>query len=144
MCMADGKTILRGGFGIFYERNGGNEEYNMGANVPFSNSGATIYPYLDTATTSWTTGTSAGKSPTTPQGITGIQQKYPLTAVYQFNLGMQQQVRNNMVFTHWLCGQHFCSLVADSRHQHRAGERSEPYSHLRRQLRRHRRLQCQL
>ena len=140
----DGKTILRGGFGIYYERNGGNEEYNMGTNVPFSNSGATIYPYLDTATTSWTTGTSAGKSPTTPQGITGIQQRYPLTTVYQFSLGMQQQVRNNMVFTIGYVGNTSVSLVPDSRHQHRAGGRSEPYSHLRRQLRRHRRLQCQL
>ena len=36
-----------GGFGIFYERNAGNEEYNMGTNVPFSNSATTIYPYLD-------------------------------------------------------------------------------------------------
>ena len=95
----DGKTILRGGFGMYFERNGGNEEYNMGPNVPFSNSGATIYPYLDTVTTSWTTGTSAGQSPTTPQGFTGIQQRYPLTTVYQFSLGMQQQVRNNMMFS---------------------------------------------
>jgi hypothetical protein len=92
-----GKTILRGGFGMFYERNAGNEEYNMGANVPFSNSGTTIYPYLDTTTTSWTTGVSAGQSPTTPQGFTGIQDRYPLTTVYQFSLGVQQQLRNNVV-----------------------------------------------
>ena len=84
---------------MFYERNAGNEEYNMGANVPFSNSGTTIYPYLDTTTTSWTNGASAGQSPTTPQGFTGIQTEYPLTTVYQFSLGIQQQVRNNMVAT---------------------------------------------
>ena len=94
-----GKTILRGGFGIFYERNAGNEEYNMGANVPFSNSATTIYPYIDTTTTSWTNGISAGQSPTTPQGFTAIQNSYPITTVYQFNLGMQQQVRSNMVAT---------------------------------------------
>ena len=70
----NGKTILRGGFGIFYERNAGNEEYNMGTNVPFSNSATTIYPYLDTPTTSWTTGASAGQSPTTPQGFTAYRQ----------------------------------------------------------------------
>ena len=92
-----GKTLLRGGFGMFYERNAGNEEYNMGANVPFSNSGTTIYPYLDTTTTSWTTGASAGQSPTTPQGFTGIEDRYPLTTVYQFSLGIQQQLRSNMV-----------------------------------------------
>jgi hypothetical protein len=95
----NGKTILRGGFGVFYERNAGNEEYNMGANVPFSNSGTTIYPYLDTTTTTWTNGESAGQAPTTPQGITGIQKKYPISGVYQYNLGLQQQVQNNMVFT---------------------------------------------
>ena len=83
-----GKTILRGGFGIFYERNAGNEEYNMGANVPFSNSATTIYPYIDTTTTSWTNGISAGQSPTTPQGFTAIQNSYPITTVYQFNMGI--------------------------------------------------------
>jgi hypothetical protein len=97
--MGDQKTILRGGFGIFYERNGGNEEYNMGTDVPFSNTATTIYPYLQTTTTTWTTGTSAGQSPTTPQGFTGIEQRLPITGVYQFNLGVQQQLRNNMVFT---------------------------------------------
>ena len=93
------KTILRGGFGIFFERNAGNEEYNMGANVPFSNSATTNFAYTDNPTSSWVNGTSAGASPTTPQGFTGIQSNLPITAVYQFNLGVQQQLRNNMVAT---------------------------------------------
>lgn len=96
---ATGQTVVRGGFGMFYERNAGNEEYNMGANVPFSNSATTIYPYLDTTTTSWTNGVSAGQSPTTPQGFTGIPYIYPITTLYQFSLGVQQQVRRNMVAT---------------------------------------------
>lgn len=93
------RTILRGGFGMFYERNAGNEEYNMGNNPPFSNSSGTSNSYLDNPAVAWTNGASAGKSPTTPQGLTGIQKTLPITAVYQFNLGVQQQVRNNMVAT---------------------------------------------
>ena len=31
-----GKTILRGGFGMMYERIQGNDMYNAGPNVPFS------------------------------------------------------------------------------------------------------------
>ena len=101
----NGKTILRGGGGIFYERNAGNEEYNMGANVPFSNSATTIYPYLDTTTTTWVNGASAGKSPTTPQGFTGIQKKYPITrcisTAWNPATGAEQHGGD-----HGLCGQH--------------------------------------
>ena len=42
----DQKTVLRAGGGMFFERNGGNEEYNMGANLPFSNSTSTNNIYL--------------------------------------------------------------------------------------------------
>lgn len=95
----NGRTILRGGGGIYFEENAGNEEYNMGANAPFSNSAQTNFPYLDDPATAWTTGASAGKSPTTPQGFTGVQTNLPITDVYQFNLGIQHQLRSNMVAT---------------------------------------------
>jgi hypothetical protein len=91
------KTILRAGSGIFFERNGGNEEYNMGANVPFSNSSTTQFAYTSTPAVSYLNGTSAGKSPTTPQGFTGVQSNLPITTVYQFSLGIEQQFRSNMV-----------------------------------------------
>lgn len=95
----DGRTILRGGGGIFFEENAGNEEYNMGANPPFSNSSTTNSPYVQTPAVTWVTGAGAGKSPTTPQGFTGVQANLPITDVYQFNLGIQHQLRNNMVAT---------------------------------------------
>ena len=91
------KTILRAGSGIFFERNAGNEEYNMGANVPFSNSATTQFAYTARPAVSYLNGTSAGKSPTTPQGFTGVQKTLPISTVYQFSLGIEQQFRSNMV-----------------------------------------------
>lgn len=95
----NGRTILRGGGGIFFEENAGNEEYNMGANAPFSNSSTTNNPYIETPATTWVNGAGAGKSPATPQGFTGVQANLPITDVYQFNLGIQHQLRSNMVAT---------------------------------------------
>ncbi len=91
------KTVLRSGFGTFFERNGGNEEYNMGTDVPFVNSTGTFNAYLDNPSVSYSSGANAGASPTTPQGFTGIQSNLPISTIYQFNLGIQQQVRSNVV-----------------------------------------------
>jgi len=95
----DQKTILRGGFGMFYERNAGNEEYNMGANVPFSNSSTTNFVYTANPATSYINGQNAGSAPPTPQGFTGVQKNLPISTVYQYNLGIQQQLQRSMVFT---------------------------------------------
>jgi hypothetical protein len=95
----DQKTVLRGGAGINYERNAGNEEYNMGANLPFSNSTSTSTVYLANPTTSYLDGTSAGAAPKTTQGFTGVQSNLPISTVYQYNLQIQEQLRSNMVAT---------------------------------------------
>ena len=97
--MGNQKTILRGGAGMFYERNAGNEEYNAGANVPFSNSASTNFVYTDNPAVSYANGQSAGLAPTTPQGFTGVQKTLPISTVYQYNLGIQQQLKNNVVAT---------------------------------------------
>lgn len=89
--------MLRGGAGIFFERNAGNEEYNAGANVPFSNSAATNFVYLANPAVSYVNGTSAGSSPTTPQSFSGVQKTLPITSVYQYSFGVEQQLRSNMV-----------------------------------------------
>jgi hypothetical protein len=95
----DGRTILRGGGGIFFEENAGNEEYNGGANVPFNNSASTSQPYVDTPGVSWLNGAGAAGAPATPQSITGVQPDLPISDVYQFNLGIQHQLSSNMVAT---------------------------------------------
>ena len=94
------KTILRGGGGIFYERNAGNEEYNMGGSVPFTNNEQVITPNLTNPLVDWTTGANAGSTPYTPHGIfSTIPRGYPITAVYQFNFGVQQQLTSRSVFS---------------------------------------------
>ena len=95
----DQKTVLRAGGGIFYERNAGNEEYNMGGNVPFTNNATTSNPNLSNPVVDWTNGNNAGTSPYTPHGLLGITSKYPISATYQFNLGLQRQLTSNSVFT---------------------------------------------
>jgi hypothetical protein len=97
--LGNGNTILRGGAGIFYERNAGNEEYNMGADPPFVNTASTFNPYLDNPEVSYQNGQGAGTAPTTPQGFTGVQPSLPISTIYQFNLGLQHQLRSNMVAT---------------------------------------------
>jgi hypothetical protein len=95
----DQKTILRAGGGIFYERNAGNEEYNMGSNVPFTNNASTTHPDLTNPVVDWTTGANAGTAPYTPHGFTGIPDAYPITTVYQFNMGIQRQLTSSTVLS---------------------------------------------
>ena len=94
----DQKTVLRGGAGIFFERTAGNEEYNMGGNVPFTNNATVNTPDLTNPLLDWTTGNNAGSNPYTPHGFTGIPSNYPITSVYQFNLGLQRQLTSKAVF----------------------------------------------
>ena len=92
------KTILRGGAGIFYERNAGNEEYLGGTNVPFTNNATTTNPDLSNPVVDWTSGANAGSSPYTPHGFYSLLNRYPVTTTYQFNLGIQEQLTSRAVF----------------------------------------------
>jgi len=54
-----GKTVLRAGAGVFYERLGGNEQYNQGKNTPYMFYGQPSTVYWDTPATNWQTGLTA-------------------------------------------------------------------------------------
>jgi hypothetical protein len=91
------KTIMRAGFGIFYERIGGNEEYNMGQNnVPFAYQSNPTQVYLDNPATSYITGQTA-TVPYFPASITTVDQQYKIPTSAQWSFGIQHQLQQNTV-----------------------------------------------
>jgi hypothetical protein len=92
----NGKTILRGGFGTFFERMQGNDIYNSATTAPFFNNPSASSVYLSNPSTSWVTGQTAAQ-PFFAQGITTMDKRYPAPAVAQFSLGVQREIRPSVV-----------------------------------------------
>jgi len=95
-----GKTVVRGGFGIMYERIQGNDMYNAGPNIPFSlqvNAPAPVE--LDNPRLSLATG-KAATLPINPADITGLNRSaYKQPTSYQFSLGVQHALSAKTVLS---------------------------------------------
>ena len=94
-----GKTVVRGGFGIMYERIQGNDMYNAGPNIPFSlqvslNSVEMVNPSL-----ALSSGATAPQ-PINPASITGLDvNDYKLPVSYQYSVGVQHSLGTKSVLS---------------------------------------------
>jgi hypothetical protein len=93
----NGKTVLRGGFGTFYERMQGNDIYNAATNAPFVNDPAAPFVNMSNPHTSTQTGATA-TTPFFASGLTTLDLKYPAPAVAQFSLGVQHELAPSVVW----------------------------------------------
>ena len=95
----NGKTVLRGGFGTFFERMQGNDVYNIAAAAPFSNTPSLSNVGFANPFASWQTGAalSAASLPVVPQGMTTIAPSYPAPGVAQYSLGVQREIVPSLI-----------------------------------------------
>jgi hypothetical protein len=94
-----GKTIVRSGFGMFYERIQGNDVYNMGPNPPFSLDPSANQVLLSNPSVNYLTGQTAA-TPTFPANFTTLAYSdYKLPTAMEWSFGIQQQLLRTSVLS---------------------------------------------
>jgi hypothetical protein len=97
----NGKTVLRGGFGTFYERTQGNDIYSAASNSPFAYNLSIHTTYFSSPGTNWQTGQS-----TAAQGfpifatslMTLAPHNYAPPAVAMYSLGLQRELAPSVIW----------------------------------------------
>ncbi|HEU5351915.1 MAG TPA: carboxypeptidase regulatory-like domain-containing protein [Terracidiphilus sp.] len=92
-------TVIRGGFGVMYERIQGNDMYDDATNVPFDATVNFSNVLMDDPHTSVATGNTLSVPIVVPS-ITGIASNdYKLPATYQYSAGMEHQFGTNTILS---------------------------------------------
>jgi Carboxypeptidase regulatory-like domain len=91
-----GKTVLRAGGGLFYERVQGNDIYGLSSNPPFAFSPTADGVYFSNPNVSASSGAQAAQ-PLNPANLANLSTHYPNPGTAQFSLGIQQQLQPAIV-----------------------------------------------
>jgi hypothetical protein len=91
----NGKTVLRGGFGTFYERVQGNDVYNAALNPPFAYIPTANFVYFSNPNTSANTGQTTLNH--FPSSLTNIKYDYPPPGTAMYSLGLQRQLAPSVI-----------------------------------------------
>ncbi|MGB9030653.1 MAG: TonB-dependent receptor [Acidobacteriaceae bacterium] len=94
--MGNGKTVLRGGAGIFYERIQGNDIYGTDTNPPYAYQPTANSVQFTNPHVSAVTGATAS-NPVFPASMGTLGYYYPNPGTAQYSVGVQRQVQPGVV-----------------------------------------------
>lgn len=93
--LGKGTTVMRGGFGLFYERIQGNDVYNAALDPPFAYQPSATNVYFSSPTTSALTGQTTTQS--FPSVLTNIKYHYPDPGTAEYSLGFQHRFARSVI-----------------------------------------------
>ncbi|WP_318523860.1 TonB-dependent receptor [Edaphobacter sp.] len=91
----DGRTVVRGGFGVFYERVQGNDVYNAALNPPFAYQPSATNVSFSNPNTSALTGITTTQS--FPSVLTNLEYKYSPPGTIMFSFGVQRELAPSII-----------------------------------------------
>ena len=93
----DGRTVIRSGFGMFFERVQGNDVYNAALNPPFAFQPSATNVYFSNPTQSALTGQISSQR--FPSTLTNLAYNYGNPGTAMFSVGVQHQIVPSLIAT---------------------------------------------